>query len=93
MKSFLLVLALMIPLAAGGAELRDAVGRPCRDMLGACLSVARCGGFSTWGVSDRHSWIAEHFPGRGTALLFGADFRPKPAYRGVSRLLRDARKS
>jgi endo-1,4-beta-xylanase len=61
-----------------------------RDMLQACLSVPQCRSFSTWGVTDRYSWIPEFFPGHGAALLFDRDYRPKPAYYGVRRLLRGA---
>ncbi len=61
-----------------------------RDMLQACLAVPQCRSFSTWGVTDRHSWIPEFFPGQGAALLFGSDNRAKPAYLGVRRVLRNA---
>lgn len=59
-----------------------------RDMLQACLAVAQCRSFSTWGATDRYSWIPDYFPGQGAALLFGTDYRPKPAYRSIGRLLR-----
>jgi endo-1,4-beta-xylanase len=59
-----------------------------RDMLQACLAVAQCRSFSTWGVTDRYSWIPEYFPGHGAALLFGPDYRPKPAIRSIRHLLR-----
>lgn len=59
-------------------------------MLQACLDVPRCRSFSTWGAADRHSWIPEFFPGQGAALLFDTTYRPKPAYRSVMRILRNA---
>jgi endo-1,4-beta-xylanase len=61
-----------------------------RTMLQACLAVPQCRSFSTWGATDRYSWIPEFFPGQGAALLFDADYRPKPAYRSVRQLLRAA---
>jgi endo-1,4-beta-xylanase len=61
-----------------------------RDMLQACLAVPQCRSFSTWGASDRYSWIPGFFPGRGDALLFDTDNRAKPAYQSVQRLLRSA---
>ena len=61
-----------------------------RNMLQACLAVPQCRSFSTWGVTDRYSWIPEFFPGQGAALLFGSDGRAKPAYLSVRQLLRNA---
>mgnify|MGYP001219942252 CR=1 FL=1 len=61
-----------------------------RDMLRACLDAPTCRSFSTWGATDRYSWIPAFFPGRGAALLFDADGRPKPAHASVVRVLRDA---
>jgi endo-1,4-beta-xylanase len=60
-----------------------------RNMLQACLAVPQCRSFSTWGVTDRYSWIPEFFPGQGAALLFDSDDRAKPAYHSVRRLLRN----
>ncbi|MEW5966599.1 MAG: endo-1,4-beta-xylanase [Pseudomonadota bacterium] len=61
-----------------------------RDMLRACLDVPACRSFSTWGATDRYSWIPAFFPGKGAALLFDAEGRPKPAYTRVRNTLRDA---
>jgi endo-1,4-beta-xylanase len=77
----------MLSMPARPADLR-AQAALYRAMLQACLAVAQCRSFSTWGVTDRYSWIPEYFPGRGAALLFGTDFRPKPAYRGIRKVLR-----
>lgn len=45
----------------------------------ACNAVAACKRFTTWGISDRISWI-----GIGEApLLFDTDYRPKPALAAV----------
>lgn len=57
-------------------------------MLQACLTVPQCRSFSTWGATDRYSWIPEFFPGQGAALLFDADGRAKPAYYNIRQLLR-----
>ncbi|HSJ81718.1 MAG TPA: endo-1,4-beta-xylanase, partial [Thiobacillus sp.] len=61
-----------------------------RDMLRACLEQPHCRSFSTWGASDRYSWIPDFFPGKGAALLFDRDGRAKPAYHSVRQLLRSA---
>jgi endo-1,4-beta-xylanase len=45
----------------------------------ACNAVSACKRFTTWGITDRLSWI-----GAGEApLLFDADYRPKPAFQAV----------
>jgi len=79
----------MLDMPATGADLR-AQATVYRDMLGACLSAPACRSFSTWGVTDRYSWIPEFFPGHGAALLFDAAYRPKPAAIAVGRRLRAA---
>jgi endo-1,4-beta-xylanase len=53
------------------------------DMLDACLALTRCVGLTTWGFTDRYSWItnpATRFSGFGRALPFDASYQPKPAY-------------
>ncbi len=79
----------MLSLPASRADLRTQAAL-YRDMLQACLAVPQCRSFSTWGASDRYSWIPEFFPGQGDALLFDKDNRAKPAYHSVQRLLRSA---
>jgi len=51
-----------------------------RDVLDACLRQARCVGFTSWGFSDRYSWIPIFFPGFGRALPLDTAYTPKPAY-------------
>ncbi len=53
----------------------DAFGAAAR----ACNAVSACTRLTTWGVTDRFSWL-----GVGqAALLFDAKLRPKPAYAAV----------
>jgi endo-1,4-beta-xylanase len=77
----------MLSLPASRADLR-AQAALYRDMLQACLAVPQCRSFSTWGASDRYSWIPEFFPGHGAALLFDRDDHAKSAYHSIRRLLR-----
>jgi endo-1,4-beta-xylanase len=53
-----------------------------------CLVVTRCVGVSVWGFTDLDSWIPATFPGQGSADLFDADIKPKPAYGAVLAALR-----
>jgi endo-1,4-beta-xylanase len=79
----------MLSLPASRADLRTQAAL-YRDMLQACLAVPQCRSISTWGASDRYSWIPDFFPGQGAALLFDGDGRAKPAYHSIRRLLRTA---
>ena len=44
--------------------------------------------FITWGISDKHSWVPSTFPGTGNALLYDADFKPKPVYNEILKELK-----
>ncbi|WP_434443174.1 endo-1,4-beta-xylanase [Lentzea sp. E54] len=50
----------------------------------ACHAVKRCVEFTTWGFTDRHSWVPDVFPGEGAACLFDENLRPKPAYTRIN---------
>lgn len=77
----------MLPLPVSRAALRKQAVL-YGAMLQACLAVPQCRSFSTWGATDRYSWIPEFFPGQSAALLFDADGRAKPAYYSIRQLLR-----
>ncbi|HKE88930.1 MAG TPA: endo-1,4-beta-xylanase [Gemmatimonadales bacterium] len=50
------------------------------DMLDACLRLgSRCTGFTSWGFTDKYSWIPKFYPGYGRALPFDASYQSKPA--------------
>jgi len=50
-------------------------------VLDVCLRLApRCTGFTTWGSTDRYSWIPKFYPGFGRALPFDGGFQPKALY-------------
>jgi endo-1,4-beta-xylanase len=63
-----------------------------QDILAFCLGQSNCKALVTWGFTDKHSWIPGWYPGLGAALLFDADYRPKPAYRALQRALESAPK-
>ncbi|UCF37373.1 MAG: endo-1,4-beta-xylanase [Acidobacteriota bacterium] len=54
-----------------------------RELLEACLESENCPSFVIWGFTDRYSWVPTTFPGYGDALLFDADYQPKPAYEAL----------
>lgn len=69
-----------IPNAAQASAL-DQQAAIYHDMLDACLSVSpHCVAFTTWGFTDRHSWIPKFYPGYGRALPFDGSYQSKPAY-------------
>ncbi|MHA3946418.1 endo-1,4-beta-xylanase [Cellulomonas bogoriensis] len=52
-----------------------------------CLAVDRCQGVTVWGISDRHSWVPDHFSGQGAALMWDDNYNAKPAYAAVHDVL------
>jgi endo-1,4-beta-xylanase len=58
----------------------DRQARIYGDVIAACLAVDHCDGVTTWGFTDRHSWIPAARPGLGAALPFDEQLRPKPAH-------------
>lgn len=76
-----------IPDSAPESEL-DTQATVYRDVVAACLGDPRCRAITTWGFSDRYSWIPGFFPSFGRALPFDRDFLPKPAYSAISEELR-----
>ncbi|MDR9831206.1 endo-1,4-beta-xylanase [Vibrio sp. FNV 38] len=46
--------------------------------------------FTTWGITDRYSWVPSWFNGYGRALMFDENYQEKPAYDAVQAVLIDA---
>ena len=54
----------------------------------ACLENPGCKAIQTWGFTDKYSWIGSHSHGsRGAALPFDRNYKIKPAYQSIFRLL------
>lgn len=51
-----------------------------RDVMDACLASGRCAGVTSWGLSDKYSWVPAAWPGYGRALPFDSAYHPKAAY-------------
>jgi endo-1,4-beta-xylanase len=59
------------------------------DLFAACLSVARCRGLTTWGITDAFSWIFEFFGVDGAPLMFDKSYQRKPAYFGAREAIQE----
>jgi endo-1,4-beta-xylanase len=61
------------------------------DIFGACLDVPACSGVTTWGVYDGETWLDDFFPWLKPArpLLLDENYKRKPAYDAVLKLLTD----
>ncbi|EME80661.1 glycoside hydrolase family 10 protein [Pseudocercospora fijiensis CIRAD86] len=55
-----------------------------------CMEVKRCIGMTTWGVSDKYSWIPSTFPGEGTGDMWDENYQKKPAYDGFLKGIQSA---
>jgi GH35 family endo-1,4-beta-xylanase len=67
---------------------RRALGRQARrfrELVRLCLDMG-IDDLTVWGATDRYSWVTGEFGGEwGDALLWDANYRPKPALRAVRR--------
>jgi len=53
-----------------------------RDIVGACMAVARCEAVTLWGFTDAHSWIDTALA-PDDPLPFDEQYRAKPAFFGM----------
>ncbi|MFS8097505.1 endo-1,4-beta-xylanase [Lentzea alba] len=72
-----------IPLPADSGKLNTQANY-YKQIWDACHAVSRCVEFTTWGFTDRHSWVPGTFPGEGAACLYDTNLRPKPAYTRIN---------
>ena len=74
---------------ASAAELA-AQARVYGDMLRTCLAAPKCTAFTSWGVSDRYSWIRGPLVNQPweQPLPFDDAFQPKPGYGALLEALR-----
>ncbi|HZR42058.1 MAG TPA: endo-1,4-beta-xylanase, partial [Ktedonobacteraceae bacterium] len=83
-------LDIRMPVPATTANLQQQAS-DYKSVVQACLAVFLCNNISTWGISDKDSWIPGFFTGQGAALLFDENFKPKPAFSTVLEALEDVR--
>ena len=69
-----------VPASAPDLERQRAV---YNGLLTTCLQAANCKTFSSWGFTDKTSWVPSAYPGYGAALPFDDNYAPKPAYYGL----------
>ncbi|HZR39193.1 MAG TPA: endo-1,4-beta-xylanase [Ktedonobacteraceae bacterium] len=50
-----------------------------QKVVQACLAVSRCTSITTWGITDKFSWLGAN----AAALLFDGNYNKKPAYTSV----------
>jgi endo-1,4-beta-xylanase len=50
------------------------------DIIQLCLAEPGCKALTTWGFTDKYSWVPGTFSGQGDALIYDANYQPKPAY-------------
>ncbi len=58
-------------------------------VVSACVNTQRCHSITTWGITDRYSWIPSWFNGWGAALPWDENYAAKPALAPLSTLIRN----
>lgn len=75
-----------VPASAADLALQADTYAVARD---ACVAAPNCASITTWGFTDKHSWIPSFFTGLGAALPWDANLVPKPAYAVIAPLFRN----
>jgi endo-1,4-beta-xylanase len=68
----------------GGADRLAAEAEVYRQVARACVEQIACQRVTTWGYTDRYSWLG----GDAQALPFDADYQPKPAWQALENEVR-----
>jgi endo-1,4-beta-xylanase len=53
------------------------------NVVKACALTPKCLGITTWGLTDKYSWVPNTFSGTGDALPWNSNFQKKPAYTAI----------
>lgn len=64
----------------GGMDKFERQAQVYRDVVDACLSTVYCTGISTWGFTDKYSWLDYRYGVPDAGLPFDKQYQPKPAY-------------
>jgi len=70
----------------------QAQARIYAGLLRVCLEAENCTALVLWGFTDCHSWVPAFFKGWGKALVFDAEYRPKPAHAAMLEQLAASRR-
>jgi endo-1,4-beta-xylanase len=73
-----------LPLSAADLQTQAESYREVADF---CLQQPNCRALLMWGFTDRYSWVPGFFSGMGDALIFDANYQPKPAYQSLQTTL------
>jgi endo-1,4-beta-xylanase len=70
-----------IEVAITELDIKGASTNDYTTVVKACLANSQCVSITTWGVSDKDSWIKDQ--GNGGVLLYDGNYQPKAAYTAV----------
>lgn len=76
-----------VPLPSTSSELA-AQAQDYATVFSTCLQYPACSALVMWGFTDKVSWVPSTFPGWGDALIFDANYQPKPAFGAIVNVLK-----
>jgi endo-1,4-beta-xylanase len=62
-------------------------GTQYASVFATCLAVSACVEVTSWGFTDRSTWLNGFIGPQSAPLLFDRDYQPKPAYAAVAKAL------
>ena len=82
LKVHITELDVRVPVPSSNASLASQA-QNYHDVVAACIQNKGCELVTTWGFTDKDSWVPSTFPGQGDALPWDSFFQRKPAYRSI----------
>lgn len=55
-----------------------------RDVISACMSTGSCAGITTWGLTDKYTWLTDYLGHTEEPLPLNATYEPKAAYQAIT---------
>ena len=58
-----------------------------RDVITACMATGSCASITTWGLTDKYTWLTNYLGHTEYPLPLDTSYKPKPAYQAIKDLI------